>query len=284
MPPRTKFRIDRLVSVGVARAMSIRRHHPQAGRLPILMYHGINSSLGSRHPYYETNTSASVFRSHMQILAQGSYRTLGLGTAVQEISSGGKASRQVAITFDDGHRDFYDTALPILAEFGFTATMFIVTGFTGDQRDFTNGKQYMTWSEVRELPKYGIRIGSHSASHGKLSEMSPSRVEDEVRRSKETLEDKLGSPVESFAYPFAFPEGDRRFLRHLRECLQKHAYKNGVSTVIGMASGRSDPYFLPRLPLNTYDDEVFFQVKLEGGYEWLHALQYAKKVYAGRLR
>jgi hypothetical protein len=86
-----------------------------------------------------------------------------------------------------------------------------------------------------------------------------------------------------FSCPFAFPEHDRTFTQHLRECLQRHGYEAGVSTIIGTANARSDRYFLPRLPVNSFDDEDFLQAKLDNGYAWLHPLQYAKKACAARL-
>jgi peptidoglycan/xylan/chitin deacetylase (PgdA/CDA1 family) len=253
-----------------------------SSRVPILMYHGINNELGTRHPYFETNTSPAVFRSQMQMLAKDGYRALSLDGAICAPCSSATAGRPVVITFDDGYADFYDEALPVLVEFGFTATVYIVTGCTGEQRLVKNGKWFMSWSEVRELAKYGIRVGSHTISHGKLCEMPRSRVTDEIRRSKEILEDKLCAPIESFAYPYGFPEHNTQCVLHMRACLLMYGYKNAVSTIVGTASRQTDPYLLPRLPVSTFDDDAFLRAKLEGRYEWLHALQYAKKICAGR--
>ncbi|MDW5265946.1 MULTISPECIES: polysaccharide deacetylase family protein [Acidobacteriaceae] len=276
-----KFRFDRSVSLVLARLMSIRRTQPASGRFPILMYHGINGTLSRRHPYFETNTSPAVFRSQMQVLATGGYQPLSVDDALTP-SSRAVAKRPVAITFDDGYADFYDEALPILVEFGFAATVYIVTGSTGKQRVIKNGKRFMSWADVCDLPKCGIRVGSHTVSHRNLREMSRSRVEEEVRRSKEMLEDKLGAPVESFAYPYAFPEHDKKYVQYVREYLQMCGYKNAVSTIIGTARVLTDRYLLPRLPINTFDDDAFLRVKLEGGYEWLHALQYTRKAFSRR--
>jgi peptidoglycan/xylan/chitin deacetylase (PgdA/CDA1 family) len=276
-----KFRFDRMVSLGLVPMVSTRRHKSVSRRFPILMYHGVNDTLGTRHPYFETNTSPAVFRSQMQMLAKGGYHALSLDDALCNSRLNASVGRPVVITFDDGYADFYDSALPVLIEFGFTAMMYIVTGFTREHRLVKDGKRFMSWTEVRELSKYGIRVGSHTVSHGALCEMSRFRMENEVRGSKEILEDKLGVPVESFAYPYAFPEHDTQFVKHIRECLQMYGYKNAVSTIVGTASRQTDPYLLPRLPVNTFDDEAFLRAKLEGGYEWFHTLQYAKKVCSG---
>jgi hypothetical protein len=133
-PPDTsamKFRFDRSVSLGLAGLMSNRRSQPISGRFPILMYHGVNGTLSRRHPYYETNTSPAAFRRQMQVLAAGGYQSLSLDGALGAPSPCPLAKKPVVITFDDGYADFYDEALPILAEFGFIATVFIITGSTG---------------------------------------------------------------------------------------------------------------------------------------------------------
>jgi peptidoglycan/xylan/chitin deacetylase (PgdA/CDA1 family) len=276
------FRFDRAVSVRLAHPISTRRKRTTAGRVPILMYHGINPEVGSQHPYFETNTSPAAFRAHMNILARNDYTTLDLEGALNAIQSAGDSNRKAVITFDDGYYDFYNTAFPILVENGFQATLFIVTSLTGAQRVSRNGKEYMTWGEVREVHARGIRIGSHTVGHGKLWNMTPTQIDDELRGSKEAIEDKLGTAVQSFAYPYAFPAQDKRFIQFLRDRLQRHGYGNGVSTTIGTAKGEVDRYFLPRLPVNTFDDETFFRAKLEGGYEWLRVFQQAKKALQTR--
>ena len=271
------FRLDRAVSVHLAHPLCRRRASNTVGRVPILMYHGINPGLGSRHPYFETNTTPDVFRAHLNILARDSYATLDLAGALGAIGSTGDSHRKVVITFDDGYYDFYNTAFPRLVEHGFRATLFIVTNLTGSQRVSKDGKEYMTWREVREVQAHGIQIGSHTVDHGKLWHMAPTQIDSELRGSKETIEDALGVAVQSFAYPYAFPSQDRRFVQFLRERLERHGYGNGVSTTIGTAGKGADRYFLPRLPVNTFDDDILFRAKLEGGYEWLRVLQQAKK-------
>jgi len=191
--------------------------------------------------------------------------------------TGRNMQKCVVITFDDGYRDFYTHAFPVLAEYGFKATMFIVSGLAGEQRGLRDGKEFMTWEEIRRIHSGGIRIGSHTVTHPELYSMRPSQIEDELRRSKSAIEDKLGAAVQSFAYPFAFPEQDRGFVRMLKELLEMHGYQSGVSTILGTAHRGHDAFFLPRLPVNSYDDLQFFEVKLNGGYDWLHSLQYAHK-------
>jgi peptidoglycan/xylan/chitin deacetylase (PgdA/CDA1 family) len=245
------------------------------------MYHGINECLGGRHPYFELNTSLKAFRGQLAALSASRYRTINLAPA-SSLSRSGGTDRTVVITFDDGFADFYDSALPMLLEFGFTATLYVITGFIKNQRLIKDGKTFLSWQEIRELSRYGIQVGSHTMNHRKLHEMPRSQAFEEVRSSKETLEDKLGTPVKSFAYPYAFPEHDKAYAAFIRDSLQRCGYETAVSTIIGTAGTQSDPYRLRRLPVNTFDDDALFHAKLAGGYEWLHGLQYAKKLFTGR--
>jgi peptidoglycan/xylan/chitin deacetylase (PgdA/CDA1 family) len=160
--------------------------------------------------------------------------------------------------------------------------VFIVSGLTGEERIRSENEEFMTWNEIRELHSCGIQIGSHTVNHPELYRLSPPRIEDEVRRSKETIEDKLGSAVSSFSYPFAFPEQDLRFTVMVRGFLEKCGYENGVCTIIGTAGSHHNRYFLPRLPINSYDDLRFFKAKLERGYDWLHQPQRLYKSFLKR--
>jgi hypothetical protein len=85
------------------------------------------------------------------------------------------------------------------------------------------------------------------------------------------IEDQIGAPVKAFCYPYAFPETDQKCARRLKDILVKGGYKNGVTTIIGTPNSRSHRFFLPRLPVKTWDDPRFFQAKLEGGYNWFHS-------------
>ena len=135
----------------------------------------------------------------------------------------------------------------------------------------------MTWDEVRQLSREGINFGSHTVTHPELISLRHEDLEYEVRQSKETIEDKLNKPVDTFSYPFRFPDGNKTFIKNLRNLLQKLGYHYGVSTRIGITSKRDDIYFMKRIPVNSGDDIPLFQAKLEGGYDWLYRAQHTYK-------
>lgn len=267
------MRLDRSLSIHLGRQISRIADQRNLRGIPILMYHSINNHVGTTHPYYETNTTPEMFTRHMEFLNGNGYSAVGLEEALQSLSAGEDAANCVVITFDDGFRDFYSVAYPILREFGFVATVFLTTGLINDQRLQWKGADLMTWAEVRELQTLGIRFGSHTVNHPELERLDEKQIDREVGQSKQTLEDKFGVPIKSFAYPYAFPEHNSAFTKRLAESLENHGYENGVSTVIGRARSCDNPFFLPRLPVNSWDDLRLFQAKLEGGYDWLHLPQ-----------
>jgi peptidoglycan/xylan/chitin deacetylase (PgdA/CDA1 family) len=248
------------------------------------MYHGINSVIGSAHPYFETNTSPVAFARHMQHLHESGYKPIDLNTAVRMINSGICPQRSVVITFDDGFLDFYTHAMPILQNYQFPATMFVVSDFMGSRTARFDGKKFMTWDEVRQIESLGIEIGSHTVSHPILHSLHRKDVEKELGVSKQAIEDQLGKSIRSFSYPYAFPEQDNSFRRQLRQCMNTAGYDYGVTTVLGSANRLSDRCFLPRLPVNEYDDAELFQAKLEGSYDWLHIPQLIYKLVRNRNR
>lgn len=282
-----KLRIDRAFSIGVARPWKRITQRSNKPAVPILMYHGIQKKLDkNQHPYFETNTYPELFAQHMQFLHESGYKTVTVQDAVSAAVHGQNGHKLVAITFDDGFADFYTHAFPVLAQYQMTATMYLVSDWTREQRFTREEKEFLTWPEIREMQAHGIHFGSHTVSHPTLYSLDASELEFEIRRSKESIENKLGKAVHSFAYPYAFPEQDRNFTQQVRGFLQSSGYRNGVTTILGTANPQSDAYFLPRLPVNSHDDLTFFKAKLEGGYDWLHSAQYlsktVKRIYRGR--
>jgi len=271
-------RIDRLASVYLSHPLARVMRSVSAKRVPILMYHSVSDSLfGKSHPYYQINCSPPVFARQMRWLRQNGYRTMDLTQMWTAMETGQDVSKTVVITFDDGYRDFYTDAFEAMRQCGFAATIFLATDRIQNTPVRIDGVDYLTWSEVAELHRAGIQFGSHTVSHPDLRSLSPEQIEYELGCSKETIEQKLGAPVESFSYPFAFPEEDKTFTQFLVGILENLGFENGVSTIIGRACKHDNRYYLPRLPVNSWDDAALLRAKLEGGYDWLHWPQWLYK-------
>lgn len=274
MPP---FRLDRFLSLNVARTLVRRGGSAQRSRIPILMYHSVSREEESGVlPYYRLNTSPERFREQMDCLRRGGFSVIRLQDIERVREAGMPETRRLAVlTFDDGYRDFYASAFPILGRYGFPATVFLSTGYIGNR---FKGKECMRWEEVRELSRSGILFGSHTVTHPVLSRLGWDEVDFEVRRSRETIEDELGTPVASFGYPSAFPENRREFVEELGRVLRRNGYRHGVTTIIGTTREGDNALFLNRLPINSLDDPELFRAKLDGAYDWLRYPQYLYKM------
>jgi peptidoglycan/xylan/chitin deacetylase (PgdA/CDA1 family) len=277
------LRFDRTATqylVGPVRQYLVRAQGP---RIPILMYHRISSAPESGvHPYFRVNTSAAVLDAQLRFLKDNEYAALTLDEAGCLLSMPQRHARKyVVITFDDGYRDFYTEALPLLQKYGFTATVFLPTGYINDRRQAFKQVDCLTWSEVRESHGCGIVFGGHTVTHPQLANLQRHEVREEVLRSKAQIEDHLGLQVRSFSYPFQFPETNVKFISFLEKTLEHAGYDNGVSTIVGTAACTDNRFFLKRLPVNNDDDISLFRAKLQGDYDWMHTPQYLLKRVRG---
>jgi peptidoglycan/xylan/chitin deacetylase (PgdA/CDA1 family) len=263
-----------------------------APRLPILMYHSLSDDAEPGvNGYYRLNTPPALFREHLQILRDEGFAGVDLTTAWDEWHSSADSGARsmprrnlVAITFDDGYRDFLTAGWPALAEFGFTATMFLPTAFIADKRLAFKDRPCLTWEEVRLLRDQGVEFGSHTITHPKLWELAATDLDHELSESRRVLEEKLESPVTTFAHPYAFPYQDAAYVQRFRDSMTRAGYRLGVTTSLGRAKPQDDPLLLKRLPANGADDAALFRAKLHGAYDWLALPQRAVKSVKSLLR
>lgn len=287
------MRLDRFITLNIVQPyrqaiMGTRSQSvPAYTVLPILMYHSVSQKPEEHvHPYYQTVTHPKIFADQMALLKQEGYKAVSVEEGLEFLQGpcvNGEACvhRCVAITFDDGFRDFHTEAFAVLQEHGFTATVFVPTAFIGEDRRRFKGRECLTWEETREVQEKGIRFGSHTVSHPQLTNLSWKDIEHELRASKSDLEQRLGTAVTSFAYPFAFPQNNRRFCQSFRVLLSEAGYTCCATTLIGRAKSGDDPFVLKRLPVSSLDDPAFFLAKLAGNYDWLAGGQAAVKSLKG---
>lgn len=239
------------------------------------MYHSISKKENKQiHPYFQTNTLPEIFATHMKFLYENGYKVINIMNAANYVKEGIRFNEKlVVITFDDGYRDFYIEAFPVLQNYNFSATLFLPTFYIKNNRRKFEERECLNWNDVRELDKLNIHFGSHTVTHQQLKTLKYDDIEYELMKSKEEIEDNIGKPIESFSYPYAFPEENKRFMKYFKFKLINCGYKTGVTTKIGTAAQKDDVYFLRRIPANTFDDLYFFKMKMEGGYNWLNIFQ-----------
>lgn len=105
------------------------------------------------------------------------------------------------LTFDDGNASDYELVFPFLLESNMSATFFVITERIGQPG-------YLTWSQVDEMWRHGMCIGSHSHSHHRMTDLSSKLAYEEFVVSKKILEDRLGSKIEAFSFPYGAMDND----------------------------------------------------------------------------
>jgi peptidoglycan/xylan/chitin deacetylase (PgdA/CDA1 family) len=273
------MRLDRFLTLHLFAPLMRTANSKGKPRIPILMYHSISETFSKGiHTYFEICTSPMFFDKQMRFLYENGYTAIGLKDVIAILSDGKTIPpKPVCITFDDGFRDFLTDAFPVLSKYGFSATVFLPTGFLGSERRVFKNREFLTWEEVRGLHSKGVKFGSHSVNHARLDELDGDGLKFELLESKKKMEEEIGGSVEMLAYPFAFPEENTSFVPKLKEAVLEAGYNYGVTTMIGRVSAENDRLLLKRIPVNDFDDLPLLQAKLEGGYDWLHVFQRLRK-------
>lgn len=213
----------------------------QTAKVPVLTYHSIDAS-GSI-----ISVTPEVFRRQMKFLSEAGYNAVSMIDLINSlIEQKPIFPKTVALTFDDGFQNFYTTAFPILEQYGFKATVFLVTDFCGKNNDWADNppklppSKLLSWREIKELNGRGIEFGAHTRTHPDLTRISLSQTEREIVESKAIIEDSLGGAATSFAYPYG------KFNRSVRQIAEKN-YLAACSADLGKAARTSDFFALERV-------------------------------------
>jgi peptidoglycan/xylan/chitin deacetylase (PgdA/CDA1 family) len=172
----------------------------------VLCYHAISDTWPA-----PLALPADALEEQLGTLVARGYRGTTFTRALTEPPEG----RTLAVTFDDAYRSTIERALPVLSRLGLTATVFVPTNFVGAARPMSwpgidqwlGGPHEpelacMDLDELRVLAETGWEIGSHTRSHPRLPELSPEQLAAELAGSRARLEELLGTPCRSLAYPY----------------------------------------------------------------------------------
>jgi peptidoglycan/xylan/chitin deacetylase (PgdA/CDA1 family) len=193
-----------------------------------------------------------MFAAQLRLLRRSGFTTLRFGDYAAAVTSGDPLpERSVVLTFDDGYADFCEQALPLLDENGFTATVFVTTGWLADAgRDAAGSAldRMLSRRQVREVARAGVEIGGHSHSHAQLDQISGPALQQELEFSKELLQNEVEAPVTSLAYPFGYSSG------RVRDAVAAAGYRHAAAVVNRLSPPQPDPLALPRLTIRRSTD------------------------------
>ena len=214
-------------------------------RVPILMYHRIApEDEGGRSRY---SLTPEAFDAQLRLLAQAGYHSIGLDAwrdAVEHRRN--TLGRPIILTFDDGYADFAEHAWPRLVQYGFGATLFLVTGHVGgtSRWDGARARPLLDWDRLARLRDAGLQIGAHSHTHRPLTALPLAEVVREAAESRERIAAALGEVVPAFAYPY----GDHDpVVRHL---VGACGFRFGLTVRAGAAGFGDDLLDLPRFEVH----------------------------------
>lgn len=209
--------------------------------VPILMYHRI-AVLNGDEPSVTVGLTVDPgeFQLQMAWLHDHGYQTI---TQLQlfEALMQGKAlpEKPILLTFDDGYRGIATIAAPIMKQFGYVGTAYVITDRIAEKRNAA--PTWLTWSQLRILEQRGWDIGSHTVSHTEIPHMSTEAALKTLRQSRFTLERHLGHPVQWFCYPAG--SVDQKSV----EAVRKAGYVLATTTKSGDTLSAQDPLQLERI-------------------------------------
>ena len=183
------------------------------------------------------------------------FRVTSLRTLVDKLARGAPLRGELAITFDDGYRDNFVNAAPVLEKLSLPATFFVVSQWMDSQVvpwwDDEQGLRvpWMTWDQVRSLHRRGFDIGGHTRTHVDLGGVAGADARDEIAGGRTDIEHELGAAVDLFAYPY----GGRANLTEANRALVRSAgFSCCCSAFNGINGSGTDPFDVKRIPISPW--------------------------------
>jgi peptidoglycan/xylan/chitin deacetylase (PgdA/CDA1 family) len=222
--------------------MSALAHPPRA--IPVLLYHTICDRPARWIAPFAVTPGA--FRSHMDEIVKSAASTLTV-SSFADLGRAGASSlpeRLVLVTFDDGFADTHDEALPVLAARGIASTLYVTTAFALSARS-PYGDRMVDFAALEELASAGMEIGGHSHTHAQLDTLAKRPLHDEVTRCKDLLEQRLATPVRSFAYPHGYSSAP------VRRTVREAGYESACAVTNALTPADGDPLRIARLTVRS---------------------------------
>ncbi|MDD5432864.1 MAG: polysaccharide deacetylase family protein [Candidatus Omnitrophica bacterium] len=227
--------------------------------VPILMYHSVSPQASRKTMLV---VSPETFERQIRFLKQHNYKVVPVEKIANLIKNKEKIPfGTIAITFDDGFKDNYTYAFPVLKKYKIPATIFVIVNEVGRPQG-----DRVSWDEIKEMQDSGlVVIGSHALGPEPLVKInSQEQVRREIFESKRVLEEKLGKKINIFCYP----EG--MFNPVIRQLVIDAGYLGSVATNPGRNYPDDDIFALKRLRISENAKSMFvFGVEASGFYTYM---------------
>jgi peptidoglycan/xylan/chitin deacetylase (PgdA/CDA1 family) len=217
----------------------------------IVAFHRVHEGAASDD---SLSVNVEMFERHCRFFARH-FRVVRLAAIVEKLERGLPFRRELAITFDDGYRDNFEHAAPVLEKLGLPATFFVVTKWMGTSLvpwwDGERGARHpwMSWDQVRTLHRKGFDIGAHTRTHADLGTVSGSEAAEEIFGARHDLEAELGAPTDLFAYPYG---GRHQMSAPNRELVKAAGFRCCCACVGGINEDGASPFDLQRVPISSW--------------------------------
>ncbi|OVE81899.1 hypothetical protein BVY03_02485 [bacterium K02(2017)] len=215
------------------------------------MYHAIGTPVeGDENGIF--TISISNFSEQVKVLSE--FKSVSL-----ENSGASNDNFKISITFDDGYKDNLLQAAPLLLKHNIPFSVFVVPAFIKSN----SHDNFLNENELKNLASLdGVSIGTHSFTHTRLNQLSDDKLKLELVDSRHYLEDLLGRPAISMAYPFG--AYDNRVVA----AVKKAGYDLAVTSQAGINTLSSDILKLKRTEICGDDDIKSFRQKILGNWDW----------------
>lgn len=161
------------------------------------------------------------------------------------------------LSFDDGFRNNYVNAVPILRRLRIPCLFFVPSSYLGgdydavrhyctEATDYAGVIEMLRWSDLEQMLEDGFDIGSHTRTHARFSDIStsPERMRKEILGSKQELEHRLGYTCSTISWPYGtIDDADHQSLKMVKQSGYEACFGAFRGTVV---AGKTNLFAIPR--------------------------------------
>lgn len=238
--------------------------------MPVIMYHRVIKD-ETEKGVHGTYVTVEQFEEQMKYLKKKGYETVTFKDLLNNRYKQrfDKDKKWIMLTFDDGYKDNYENAFPILKKYQFKGIIYILDGIEYNKWDVENSENpekrftLMNRDELLEMQNYGIEFGGHTCTHPRLTELSLEETKIEVINSKFNIEKTIGRELLSFAYPYG------SLNEEIKKIPKEIGYRFAVATDSGSIVFSDDLFEIRRIGIFPTNNLFNFKRKVSGKYNFI---------------